>query len=104
MIARIWKGATSGEDSERYLQYLEKTGVKGCRATAGNRGVYVLRRVAGDRADFLFISLWESLEAIEKFAGKEIDKAVYYPEDRKFLLKMEPKVAHYEVAVAVAAK
>jgi heme-degrading monooxygenase HmoA len=104
MVARVWQGATPEKKSDRYLAYLEKTGVKNCLATGGNRGVYVLRRIEGGRAEFLFISLWESLEAIRAFAGEEIDKAVYYPEDREFLLDLEPRVRHYEVAVAPAAK
>ena len=99
MIARVWTGVTKGTESERYLDYLEKTGVKECRETQGNRGVYVLRRVVDGRAEFLFISLWESPEAIRAFAGPDIDKAVYFPEDREFLLEMDPKVRHFEVAV-----
>ena len=49
----------------------------------------------------MFISFWESLEAIGAFAGADIDRAVYYPEDRTFLLELEPTVAHYELAVDV---
>lgn len=100
MIARVWRGATPKKKSDRYLAYLEETGVKECEATPGNCGVYVLRRVDEGRAEFLFISLWESFEAIKSFAGSDIDKAVYFPEDREFLLEMEPHVRHYEVAVA----
>ena len=104
MIARVWRGATPKKKSDRYLAYLEKTGVKECKATPGNRVVYVLRRVAEGRAEFLFISLWESFEAIKEFAGSDTDKAVYFPEDREFLLEMEPHVRHYEVAVARVAE
>ena len=99
MIARIWRGVTLDSKSEEYLDYVKRTGVKDCRATAGNRGVWVLRKVAGGRAEFLFISLWESFDAIRKFAGPEIEKAVYYPEDKKFLLGLYPNVAHYEIVV-----
>ena len=99
MIARVWTGMTPGAKSERYLEYLERTGVKECRGTPGNKGVFVLRRVEQGRAEFLFISLWESLDAIRAFAGADIDKAVYFPEDRDFLLEMDPRVRHYEVAV-----
>jgi heme-degrading monooxygenase HmoA len=61
--------------------------------------VYALRRVDGDRAHFLLISLWDSMDAIRKFAGPEPEKAVYYPEDKDFLLEFEPNVTHYEVLV-----
>jgi heme-degrading monooxygenase HmoA len=40
---------------------------------------------------------WDSLEAIKAFAGPNYEKAVYYSEDQKFLLAMEPRVRHYEV-------
>ena len=99
MIARIWRGVTLDSKSDEYLDYVKRTGVKDCRATAGNRGVWVLRKVADGRAEFLFISLWESFDSIRKFAGLEIAKAVYYPEDEKFLLGLDPNVAHYEVMV-----
>jgi hypothetical protein len=46
------------------------------------------------------ISLWDSINVIRDFAGKEIDKASYYPEDEKYLVKLEPKVKHYEVSVS----
>jgi heme-degrading monooxygenase HmoA len=77
-----------------------KTGLKDYRATEGNRGVYVLRRVGEGRAEFLLISLWESFDAIRRFAGPEIENAVYYPKDKEFLLELDPHVLHYEVVVA----
>jgi len=100
MIARIWRGVTPESKSKEYLDYMMETGVKGCRATEGNRGVYILQKVHGERADFLFISLWESFDAIRRFAGADIEKAVYYPKDREFLLELEPNVVHYEVMFA----
>jgi hypothetical protein len=35
MIARIWRGATRAEDAEGYVGYLEGTGLKEYRETAG---------------------------------------------------------------------
>jgi hypothetical protein len=43
------------------------------------------------------ISHWESWDAIKAFAGADDEKAVYYPQDEKFLLEMRPKVKHYEI-------
>ena len=99
MIARIWRGVTLDSKSEEYLDYVKRTGVRDCRATAGNHGVWVLRKVTDGRAEFLFVSLWESFDAIRKFAGPEIEKAVSYPDEEKFLLGLDSKVAHYEVMV-----
>ncbi len=39
------------------------------------------------------------MEAVRNFAGPDLEKAVYYPEDKEYLLEMEPMVSHYEVLV-----
>jgi heme-degrading monooxygenase HmoA len=100
MIARIWYGRTRAEDVDEYTRYMERTGVVHHRATAGNRASMVLRRLDGDEAEFIVLSLWDSLEAIRAFAGDDPEVAVYFPEDGRFLLAKEPRVRHYEVAVA----
>lgn len=97
MIARVWHGVTRAAAADAYVDYLNRTGVPESRATAGNRGVYVLRRLEGDLAHFQFISLWDSLDAIRRFSGPDVDKARYFPEDERFLMEMEPNVTHYEV-------
>lgn len=33
---------------------------------------------------------------IRAFAGDEIERAKYYPEDAKYLLEFEPTVPHFE--------
>ena len=97
LIARIWHGVTPAARADEYTAYLHQTGVRECRATPGNRGVHVLRRMRNGRAEFIFLSLWESLDAIRRFAGEDYEKAHYYPEDRDFLLELEPFVEHYDV-------
>jgi heme-degrading monooxygenase HmoA len=100
MIARIWRGITREADKNTYFDYLNKTGLPDYRATKGNRGVWVLRRVYEGTAEFTLLSLWDSYDAIRAFAGPEFEKAVYYPEDKKFLLQLDPHVTHYEVLSA----
>ena len=81
MIARTWRGSTSAEDADRYLAYLNETGLKEYWATPGNRGVLGFRRIVDGRAEFLLVTLWETAEAVRAFAGDEPEKAVFYPED-----------------------
>jgi heme-degrading monooxygenase HmoA len=102
MIARTWRGATKAQDGEAYLEYLHRTGFAEYRKTPGNRGVLGLRRIVNDRAEFLLVSLWESEEAIRQFAGSDIDKAVFYPEDERFLVDRDNHVSHYEVVFDTA--
>ncbi|NIM75224.1 MAG: hypothetical protein GTO21_00690, partial [Armatimonadetes bacterium] len=88
MIARIWRGATEESKADEFIDYMLKTGVRDLRATEGNLGALVLRRVNHGHAEFLLISLWRSLDAIRRFAGDDIEKAVYYSEDKKYLDKL----------------
>jgi heme-degrading monooxygenase HmoA len=102
MIARTWRGATKAEDADAYLEYLHRTGLAEYRKTEGNRGVLGLRRIVNDRAEFLLLSLWESEEAIRRFAGDDIEKAVFYPEDERFLVERDNHVSHYQVVYDTA--
>lgn len=97
MIVRIWRGWTRSEDTEAYATYIEETGLAAYQSTPGNQGAYLVSRPDGDRTEFLTISFWESEEAIRNFAGDDIHKAVFYPEDDRFLLDREMFVSHYHV-------
>ncbi len=97
MIARIWHGVVPAAAAEPYARYIDETGTREASRTPGNRGVLVLRRVAGAEVHFVFASFWDSLEAIRAFAGEDVERARYYPRDKEFLLALEPHVQHYEV-------
>ena len=98
MIARIWHGVTRAGHYDEYWRFLHARAIPDYRATPGNLGVRLFRRLEGDRAQFLTLSYWKSLEVIRAFAGEDIDRAKYYPEDSTFLLEFEPQVRHYEVS------
>jgi heme-degrading monooxygenase HmoA len=97
MLARIWRGWTKAVDADAYVDYLLATGVSAYRRTSGNRGAWILRRETGDRTEFVTLSFWDSADAIRRFAGDDIEQAVFYPEDDRFLVERELEVAHYEL-------
>jgi heme-degrading monooxygenase HmoA len=97
MIARIWSGAVRSEDGDAYAAYIGETGLAGYVATPGNRGAWLLRREVDDRTEFVTFTLWDSLDAIRAFAGDDVETAVYYPEDDRYLVERDDKVRHYEV-------
>lgn len=99
MIARIWHGMTKAFDADAYWDYLNRTGLPDYRATPGNQGVTVLRRIEGEVCHFTLISYWDSFDSIRAFAGDDIEVARYYPEDTAFLLEFEPHVTHHEVLI-----
>jgi len=97
MIARIWHGRTKAAKADEYLAFLQQRALPDYRGTPGNLAAYVLRRDEGDVTHFIALTHWESLQAIEAFAGSDIARAKYYPEDSGFLLEFEPTVQHHEL-------
>jgi heme-degrading monooxygenase HmoA len=97
VIARIWRGRTRAEDLAEYRSYVERTGLVDYRQTEGNRGAFILTRQDGDIGEIVTLSFWESLEAIRAFAGDDVAKARYYPQDERYLLDFPATVDHYEV-------
>ncbi len=98
MIARYWHGVVPVGKAEEYEQYVLRTGINDLKATPGNRGAWVLHRVDDQEAHFLVLSLWDSMDAIRAFAGDDVERARYYPEDRDYLLELEPTVTHFRAA------
>ena len=97
VIARIWRGATRREDRATYADYVARTGLTGYRSTPGNRGAYILQRDVGDRTEITTLSFWDSLDAIKGFAGDDIARAVFYPEDDRYLVERDVTVQHFDV-------
>ena len=95
MVARTWRGWTRTEDAD--AEYIAETGLRAYRETPGNRGAWIMRRDEDDRTAFVTLSFWDSLDAIRAFAGDDLERAVYYPEDDRFLVDREDRVQHWEV-------
>ena len=97
MVARIWRGAVRAADAGAYVAYIEDTGLREYRETPGNRGAWLLSRVEGDRCEIVTLSFWDSLDAIRGFAGDDVERAVFYPEDERFLIERDDRVTHWEL-------
>jgi heme-degrading monooxygenase HmoA len=97
MIARMWHGKVPTEQSEKYHQYLLKTGLHDYEKVEGNQGVFLLKKEEGEITHFYTLTFWKDIPSIKKFAGEDYEKARYYPEDKDFLLEFEMNVTHYDV-------
>ena len=97
MIARIWRGAVRSEDADEYVGYVRDTGIDHYRSTPGNQGAWILHRRLDDRTEILTFSLWEDMGAVRAFAGDDPERAVYYPEDDRYLVERSEMVEHYRV-------
>ena len=97
MIVRMWHGRVPTSKAQAYRAFLNKRAIPDYRSVNGNISVYILERAQGEVTHFITLTFWESLDAIARFAGDDVETAKYYPEDREFLLEFEPRVLHYKV-------
>jgi heme-degrading monooxygenase HmoA len=104
VIVRLWHGRVPAAKAGRYRKFLAARAVPDYRSVPGNVGVHVLERAEGAVTHFVTLTFWKGLAAIRSFAGEDVEKAKYYPEDRNFLLEFEPTVVHYEVVGRASAR
>jgi heme-degrading monooxygenase HmoA len=103
MIARHWRGWTLARNADAYETLLKETVLPGLRQIQGYQGGYVLRRdLDSDEVEFVVVNLFESLEAVKRFAGPDYAVAVFEPEARRLLSRVEPLAAHYDVCITSA--
>jgi len=97
MIARHWRGWTEIEDADAYEKLLKQKVLPGLKDIEGYRGGYVLRHDGPREAEFVVMNLFDSLDAVKRFAGADYSTPVFEPEAMKLLRKVEPVAMHYEV-------
>lgn len=97
MIVRLWHGRVPTAKADAYRAFTNSRAIPDYRAVKGNLSVHVLERREGEVTHFITLTFWDSLESIRGFAGDDLERARYYPEDADFLLEYEPRVVHYEV-------
>lgn len=71
MIARFWRGWTTPANADAYEALLRPTIFPGIRQRqiVGLQGIELLRRSAGTEVEFVTIMWFDSLQAVEAFAG-----------------------------------
>jgi heme-degrading monooxygenase HmoA len=98
VVMRRWSSRIRTGDRAAYTAYISATGGADYAATPGNLGFQMLMRdLGGGATEVTTLSWWRSIAAIEAFAGSDISRARYYPEDDRFLLEKPDTVDHYDV-------
>lgn len=96
MILRSWRGRTRAADAEEYLAFLRSVLLPEL-AELGSAGAYILRRDGDGTAEFWVLSLWQSMDAVHRFAGPDPERAVVPPEAERLLVDFDREVQHHEV-------
>ena len=98
MIVRMWSATARPELVDAYVAHLRENTFPQLKGIAGYVGANVLRRPSGDVTALMVMTLWESVEAIAKFAGDDAEVAVVPPEAQRLLLAWDARVVHWPVA------
>jgi heme-degrading monooxygenase HmoA len=99
MIIRIWSARTSADpaayENEFRTHVLDELG-----RIDGFRGAYLLRRTSATGAEFVTLTLFDSLDDVRRFAGPDLDAAHVSPAARAVLDDVDERVRHYTVLSA----
>lgn len=97
-LVRVWKGWGTPEGVERYCrQHFPEVVLPQLRALSGFRGAQVLVH-SGDESEVLVATVWDSLEAIQAFAGADHEAAVVEPVVSELLTRFDDRVTHFTLA------
>ncbi len=96
-IMRLWHGEVPLEKADKYEQFMVEKAAPDYGSGDGLLKLYFQRRNEETTAHFLLVTIWNSMEAIKKFAGEQPELAKYYTEDDDFLLEKEKHTTMYDV-------
>jgi len=99
MIARMWRGSAIREKANDYVKHLQMSVIPELRQIDGFKGVFLMRRDSSEDVEFLVLTLWESMDAIRKFAGENVEAAVVAPAAQALFQEYDSTVKHFEVVL-----
>jgi heme-degrading monooxygenase HmoA len=99
MIARMWRGFAIPEKAEEYVKHLQMSVLPQLHQIDGFHGVTLMRQDSAQQVEFIVLTLWESMDAIHKFAGADTEVAVVAPAAQPLFREYDSTVRHFEVVL-----
>jgi heme-degrading monooxygenase HmoA len=97
VISRNWRGIAKTEEADNYISHLKTETFPQLSRIDGFVSASILRRPIDRGVEFLIVTTWRSLEAIEQFAGESPQIAVVPAVVQAMMVEYEQEVSHYEV-------
>jgi heme-degrading monooxygenase HmoA len=97
MISRQWRGIAKPGRAADYIRHLERETFPALAKLPGFIRASILKREDGEKTEFQIVTEWESLDAIEAFAGADISVAVVPDAARALLSTFDDYVVHYDI-------
>jgi heme-degrading monooxygenase HmoA len=97
MISRHWRGLANPAHADEYVRHLRSETLPKLATIPGFISASILRRNMAQGVEFLVVTNWESIAAIEQFSGRDSELAVVPAEVHKMMLDYDRRARHYEV-------
>ena len=99
MIVRVWRAFATPSNASAYRKHLEHSVLPELRLLPGFIGATLMQVERGDQVELVVSSRWQSMQAIQAFAGSSPEKAVVEPAARAVLTRFDDFVTHYDVVL-----
>jgi heme-degrading monooxygenase HmoA len=96
LIERHWRALARREHANEYVAHLRRDTFPQLERIAGFVGASILRRDVGNGIEFLVVTRWNSLQAIQAFAGQDAELAVVPLNVQRMMLEYDARARHYE--------
>jgi heme-degrading monooxygenase HmoA len=97
MIARHWTGVAFEHSASAYVEHLRRQTFPELQTIPGFVSASILCRRVDAGVEFLVVTRWASLQAIEQFAGNDAERAVVPDEVQAMMVAYDRTVRHYDV-------
>jgi heme-degrading monooxygenase HmoA len=99
VIARLWSARTTPADAPAYVHHFRTRVLPTLNQVDGYAGALLLEREAKLAVEIMVMTWWRSLEAIQRFAGADLEGAVVADEAAGLLTHFDSRVRHFELIV-----
>jgi heme-degrading monooxygenase HmoA len=99
VIARVWTAASVPARAPAYAAHLRDRVLPQLQKIEGYAGAVLLRRDTGDETELVVLTRWRSRQAVQAFAGADIETAVVEDAAAALLTRYDARVRHYEIVV-----
>jgi heme-degrading monooxygenase HmoA len=100
VIARIWRGWTTQAGADEYERHFRSSVLGELEPLEGFLGASLLQEQREGEVELLVITWFESMEAVQRFAGPDPAHAVVQEEARRVLTRYHDSVTHYQVRLS----
>jgi heme-degrading monooxygenase HmoA len=97
VISRQWRGLAQQDQAQNYVKHLRTETFPALRRLQGFVSASLLSRRLGNGIEFLVVTQWESLDAIARFSGPDLEAAVVPPKAAAMMIEYDRRARHFEV-------